>query len=109
MATNDRKVASLSYKRGQTTHSVLTVWESAQYPGSYSISRDKGTDKYPPISLIDVIKGFVAGDGFVNFRMWEQTSAPQRQPQTIQGPRTQADDFGGGEAPFDDGFNDVPF
>lgn len=70
---SSRPILSVTYKRGETTYSVLSVWPG-RFPGTYSISRDKGSDKYPAISLVEVIKGFAAGDGFVNVRMAESRS-----------------------------------
>lgn len=60
-----RPVLRVTYKRGDTNYSVISVWPG-KFPGSYSISRDKGTDKYPAISIVEVIKEFAAGNGFVN-------------------------------------------
>jgi len=97
---SSRPILSVSYKRGDTTYSVISVWPG-KFPGTYSISRDKGSDKYPPISLVEVIKGFAAGDGFVNVRTSESGSGRQ--------------EYGGGGASFGahndpNGFDDdVPF
>lgn len=73
-----RPVLSVTYKRGDTTYSVIAVWPG-KYPGTYSVSRDKGSEKYPPISLVEVIKGFAAGDGFVDVRMNESGGGRQEQ------------------------------
>jgi hypothetical protein len=62
---SNKPLIKMTFRRGETTHSVLSVWRG-KFPGTYSISRDKGTDKYPPISIVDVIKAFAAGEGFVN-------------------------------------------
>lgn len=97
---SNKPIMKLTFKRGETTHSVLSIWRG-KFPGTYSISRDKGTDKYPPISLVDVIKAFAAGEGFVNVRVeseLEQRNAPNRAA-TEDG-----EDFGGG-----DFGSDVPF
>lgn len=55
----------VSFKLGETKYSVLSVWPG-RFPGSYSVSRDKPSEKYPAISIIDVLKKFAAGEGFVN-------------------------------------------
>ena len=60
-----RPVLRVTYKRGDTNYSVISVWPG-KFPGSYSISRDKGNDRYPAISIVEVIKAFAAGEGFVN-------------------------------------------
>lgn len=75
---SNRPILSVTYKRGETMYSVLSVWPG-RYPGTYSVSRDKGTDKYPPISLVEVIKGFAAGDGFVNVRTSDSGGGRQEQ------------------------------
>ena len=63
-----KPVLSVTFKRGEQNYSVISVWPG-KFPGTYSVSRDKGTEKYPAISLIEVIKAFAAGDGFVNVRV----------------------------------------
>lgn len=87
MAQGDRRVGSLSFKSDGTTYSVLSVWESAQYPGSYSINRDKGTEQYPPISLIDALKSWVLGKGYLNWRMAQQQAEREERPARRVEPR----------------------
>lgn len=94
---SNRPILSITYKRGETTYSVLSVWPG-RFPGTYSISRDKGSDKYPAISLVEVIKGFAAGDGFVNVRMAESGGGRQEQSSG-----------GGGAQDYRDFDDDVPF
>lgn len=97
---SNRPILSITYKRGETTYSVLSVWPG-RFPGTYSISRDKGSDKYPAISLVEVIKGFAAGDGFVNVRMAESGGGRQEQSSggASFGSHNDANDFS----------DDVPF
>lgn len=40
---------------------VVSVW-SGKFAGTYSIRRDKGSDKYPSIGLLDALKAFAAGE-----------------------------------------------
>lgn len=88
MAQGDKKIGSLSYKQGETNYNVLSIWESAQYPGTYSISRDKDRDQYRAISLFDALKGFVAGTGYLTFRMPRPSNdrGGQRRQETQRGP-----------------------
>lgn len=65
---SNRPVMSVTFRRGEQNYSVLSVWPG-KFAGTYSVSRDKGTDKYPAISLGDVIRAFIAGEGFVNVRV----------------------------------------
>ncbi len=62
---SNKPIIRVTYKRGDTTYSVLSVWPG-KFPGTYSVSRDKGTEKCPPISFVEVIKAWSGGDGFVN-------------------------------------------
>jgi hypothetical protein len=99
---SDKPIIKLTFRRGETTHSVLAIWRG-KLPGTYSVSRDKGTEKYPPISIIDVLKAFAAGEGFVNVsveseREWGDSGKPKKAPEPNR--------YQGGEA-ADDG--DIPF
>ena len=100
---SDRKpVLRVTYKRGEQRFSVLSVWPG-KYPGTYSVSADKGNDEYPAIGLIDVIKAFVARDGFVN------VSVEGQREQRSQGrPSHNQDGFGSAPSEsFDD--DKIPF
>lgn len=70
---SSRPILSVTFKLRETTYSVLSVWPG-RYPGTYSVTRDRGTEKRPSISLIDVIKAFTNGEGFVNVRVHESRS-----------------------------------
>jgi hypothetical protein len=94
---SNKPIMKMTFRRGETTHSVLSIWRG-KFPGTYSVSRDKGTDKYPPISFVDVIKAFAAGEGFVNVsveseREWSD-SGPSRTTTPVD-----AGDYGE-DAPF---------
>jgi hypothetical protein len=94
-------IMRVTYWRDKVTYSVISIWPG-KFPGTYSISRDKGTEKWPAISLVEVIKAFAAGDGFINVSV-----ESQREQRSGGGPRPRdtGGDFGGG----DFGGDDVPF
>jgi hypothetical protein len=95
---SQKPILRVTYKRDDTTYSVLSVWPG-KFPGTYSVSRDKGNDKYPAISIIDVLKAWAAGTGFVNVSVEserEQRSGGERKPSGT--PQGDWDDSGG--APF---------
>lgn len=84
MTDQRRPIIRVTYKRGDQTYSVLSVWPG-KYAGSYSVSLDKGTDKYPAIGFLDVLKAFAARDGFVNVSIEserEQRDDPPRVSKT---------------------------
>lgn len=89
-----RPVMRVTFKRDNVNYSVLSVWPGG-FPGSYSVSRDKGTAQYPAISLGDVIRAFIAGDGYVNVSVESEReprgSAP-RQQQSSASDYSDADD-----------------
>jgi hypothetical protein len=95
-----RPIIRVTFKRGDQNYSVLSVWRG-RFPGTYSVNRDKGTEKYPAISLVDVIKAFASGDGFVNVSV--ESERDQRGGEQRNQPRRTepADEFG------DD--SDIPF
>lgn len=74
---SNKPVMSVSFKRGEQSYNVLSVWRGS-YAGTYSVSRDKGSERYPAISVIEVIKALAAGDGFVNVRVASQADAAPR-------------------------------
>jgi hypothetical protein len=82
---SDKPIVKLTFRRGETTHSVLSIWRG-KFPGTYSVSRDRGTEKYPPISIIDVLEAFAAGEGFVNVsveseREWGDSGKSKKTPE----------------------------
>lgn len=91
---SDRPVLSVTYKRGDTTYSVISVWPG-RFAGTYSVSRDKGSEKYPALSIIDVLKAFASGDGFIDVRVNGTENSGQ------------SGGFGGGGR--DDFADDAPF
>lgn len=96
-----RPIASLtlSKKDGDQwqNYSVLSIWET-DHAGLYSVSADRGSDKYPPLGLVDAIKMFASG-ARMSIRVQSQT-----QPRSSGGGgssrRDRDDDFGGDDLPF---------
>ncbi len=77
--------------------SLLSVWRG-NFPGSYSLSLDKGSDKFPALGLLDAIKRFAAGSLYVNIVVESETEQNGSRPE----PRR--------EAPKSDDFDDnIPF
>lgn len=110
MSSNRRPVASLTCKIGDQNYSILSVWPG-NYPGTYSISRDKGSEKYPSIgdfkAFLSACSSVWGGNGFLNFSIESQReprSPAQRSGGSYDRP-AKGDDFGGGG----DDFGDVPF
>ena len=59
--SNDRKpIARITFRKDKQTYSLISIWPG-KFPGTYSISRDKGTDKRPPIALFDALKAWGGG------------------------------------------------
>lgn len=86
-----RPVIQVTAKIGEQNHSVLSVWKSDRIAGMYSVSLDKGTEKYPKIDFIALLKAFAAGGIFVNVKVeseTEQRGAPG-------GPRPNSGGYGG--------------
>jgi hypothetical protein len=98
-----KPIMRVTYKRDDTTYSVLSVWPG-KFPGTYSISRDKGTEKWPAISLVEVIKAFAAGEGFVN------VSVESQREQRDSGKRggSPRSDYSDASDPVEDS-DDLPF
>lgn len=100
---SNQKIASVTVKRGDQNYSLITIW-SGKYQGTYSISLDKGSEKYPPINFLEALKAFAARDCFVNLRIESQAekrSAKREDP----GPGGW-DGYGDGRH---DGDPDIPF
>ncbi len=93
---SNKPIMRVTYKRDQTTYNVLSVWPG-KFPGSYSIARDKPSEKYPTISIVDLLKAFANGEGFVNVSV--ESEREQR------GSKLAGNDSGGG----DFGDDDIPF
>jgi hypothetical protein len=94
---SQKPIIKMTFRRGETTHSVLSIWRG-KFPGTYSVSRDKGTDKFPPISIIDVLKAFAAGEGFVNVSVESEREWGDSKPRDVPAGKDEWDDSGG--APF---------
>jgi hypothetical protein len=91
---SQKPILRVTYRRDDTTYSVLSVWPG-KFPGTYSVSRDKGSEKYPAISIVDVLKAWAAGTGFVNVSV--ESEREQKRPAT---PGDGGGDFGGDDVPF---------
>jgi hypothetical protein len=79
---SQKPIMRVTYRRDDTTYSVLSVWPG-KFPGTYSVSRDKGNEKFPAMSIIDVLKAWAGGTGFVNVSVEserEQRSTPRETP-----------------------------
>ena len=103
--SNRRPIASLTMSRkvdnAWQNYSVLSIWPT-DHAGLYSISPDKGNEKYPPIGIIDAIKAFATGARF-SVRV-----ASESQPRSNSGgERRGNDDFGGSYGSSDD--PEIPF
>lgn len=121
--SNRRPVASLTCKIGEQNYSILSIWHG-NYPGAYSISRDKGSDKYPSIgdfkAFLTACASVWSGNGFLNLsiesereprgqRTPEQRSGGQYDRPSGNGGARQSsgeNDFGGGDF---GGGDDIPF
>lgn len=98
-----RPIASLTVSRkvdgAWVNYSVLSIW-ATEHSGLYSISADRGSDKYPPLGLVDAIKAFASG-ARMSVRVTSQAqSGGGRGPSHDD--RRRDDDFGGGDP-------DIPF
>ena len=95
--TDRRPVMKLTAKIAGQSYSVLSVWKG-NYAGTYSISRDKGTDKAPPLGLFDALKAWGKGEAYLNVSV----ESEREQRSDGHGARR------GNAAPVDDDFGDVP-
>ena len=100
-----RPIASLTLSRKDgdrwLNYSVLSIWETDN-AGLYSISADRGSEKYPPLGLIDAIKMFAQG-ARMSIRVTSETQPRERREPTSPGASS---DFGGR---FDDPDSNIPF
>ena len=65
--SNDRKpLARLSIRIDKQTHAIATIWPG-KFPGTYDISRDKSTEKFPAMGLFDALKAWGGGTGYLGF------------------------------------------
>ncbi len=89
-------IGRIKFKHEGVNYSVVTIWQGDK---GISISLDKNSEKYPAMNPIAVFKKWANGEGFLNYF---PADAPQKQRQTIDGPRVHDDDpFGDdGSVPF---------
>ena len=78
--------------------SLLSVWRG-NFAGAYSLSLDKGSDKYPALGFLDALKRFAAGSLYINIVVESETeqqggrSEPRRES-------PKSDDFSDDQIPF---------
>lgn len=101
MSSSDTVIARISFTdKDRKRFDVLSVW-SGRFPGSYSVRRAKGSEKFQAIGLFDALKAWGLGDGYLDI-----TIESQREPRGGQRnhDRRGDGDFGGGgddpEIPF---------
>jgi hypothetical protein len=96
---SQKPILRVTYRRDDTTYSVLSVWPG-KFPGTYSVSRDKGSEKYPAISIIDVLKAWAAGTGFVNVSVESEREQRGSSSQRGSDYSDAKDPMGDSEIPF---------
>lgn len=63
----------LSYStKDKRTFSVLSIWKGG-FPGAYTISRDKGSDRFPAMTFGEAVKAWTLGEGFLNVIVESET------------------------------------
>lgn len=106
---SNRPIASLTMSRkvdgAWVNYSVLSVW-ATENAGLYSISPDKGSEKYPPIGIVDAIKAFASGARF-SIRVSSESQPRNGGGTRRGGDRRGNDDFGGSYGSSDD--PEIPF
>ena len=135
---SNEKIASITVKgkADGKNYSLITIW-AGKFPGTYSVSLDNGTDKYPAIDLlmmllphlqrsnsvsldngtdkypaIDLLKAikmFASKDAYVNVRVESEVDKPATKPDAggRSGGEYDRPSGNGAASEFDDG--DVPF
>jgi hypothetical protein len=68
MSDDRHCVARVTISKDKQKYNCISVW-STKFPGVYSLSRDKASDKYPAMGLVEAIKAFAAGEIFVDVRV----------------------------------------
>lgn len=93
--TEQRKpIARLTYRADRVTYGILTVWPG-KFPGTYDISREKGSDKRQAISFGDALRKWTSGEGYLSFSIEsqrERRDEPRRR-QSYGGGRFDDDDL----------------
>lgn len=105
MSNDRRPIARLTYRKDRVTYSVLSIWPGS-YPGTYSINRDKPHGDRQVMSLIDLIKAFAVGDGFVNLSIESQRERRDGGGDQRREESRDYQGYGGGEGPADP---EIPF
>lgn len=78
---SNEKIASITVKgkADGKNYSLITIW-AGKFPGTYSVSLDNGTDKYPALDLLKAIKMFASKDAYVNVRVESEVDKPATKP-----------------------------
>ena len=101
MSDARRPIARLTYSvkgsSGYENYSLLSVWPTDKR-GRYDISADKGSDKYPAMSIVDALKAFVSRGG--RFGLTVEQGAHEAAPRPSGGGFGGGGDFGGEDIPF---------
>ena len=94
--TDRKPIARLSMRRDKQTYGILTIWPG-KFPGTYDISRDKGSERYPAIGFLEAVKAWTAGDAYLSISV-----ESQREKRGGPAPAASYDDdgFGEGSVPF---------
>jgi hypothetical protein len=106
MSEHKKPIARYGFRRkmpdGTYQNFAVAVKWAGKFPGMYEYTRDRGTERTPAASIIDVIKWFASGDG-----AWQESVESERDYNAGARPapkpmREPGDDFGGDDS-------DLPF
>ena len=98
--TEQRKpIARLSYRADKITYGILTVWPG-KFPGTYDISREKGSDRRQAIGFGDALRKWTSGEGYLSFTIESQREKRDE-------PRESRQEQGGFGGEFSD--EEIPF
>ena len=100
MSSDRKALVRFTFTKDRVKHGIMTVW-SGNYPGTYSLSRDKGSDRFPAIGLFDALKSWGMGSGFIDISVESQREQRGGQDRPARG----GEDFGSGGF----GNDEVPF
>lgn len=101
MTEHRKHIARLTYRADKVTYGILTVWPG-KFPGTYDISREKGSDKRQAISFGDALRKWTSGEGYLSF-----TIESQRERRDERRDEPKHDGGGFGDGGFGD--DDLPF
>lgn len=90
-----KPIARLTYRADKVTYGILAVWPG-KFPGTYDISREKGSDRRQAISFGDAVRKWTSGEGYLSFTIESQRDEPRNNQSRRR------DDFGDGGFSRDD-------